>query len=242
VALAWRLHRGLLIGWTVGFALLGLVFGGIGSSVLAIAQDSPDLGKIFGQLGGADNLVDSYFAGTAGIVGIIASCYAVQATLRLREEEQAGHAEAVLSTSVSRLTWAGSHLLFSLLGPAVALFAEGLVAGLAYPDGSLGGLVAGTLVQLPAVWVMAAVAVLLFGLLPRYAAAAWGAPALGLLMLLVGETLQLDQWLLDVSPFTHVPRLPGGDITVQPLVVLTVVAMALAAAGLAGLRHRNVPD
>ncbi|MET0419744.1 MAG: ABC transporter permease [Actinoplanes sp.] len=242
VALAWRLHRGLLIGWTIGFALLGLIFGGVGSSVLDIAQDNEGLSEIFGRLGGATDLVDSYFAGTAGIVGIIAACYAVQATLRLRDEEQSGHAEAMLSTSVSRYAWAGSHLLFSLLGPAVALLAEGLVAGLAYPQGSLGAMVAGTLVQLPAVWVVAAVAVLLFGFLPRFAAAAWGAPVVGLLVLLVGGTLQLDQWVLDVSPFTHVPRLPGGEVTAQPLVVLTVVALGLGVAGLAGLHRRNVPD
>jgi ABC-2 type transport system permease protein len=242
VALAWRLHRGLLLGWAVAFALLGLVFGGVGGSVLDIARDNQGLTEIFGRLGDANDLVDNYFAGTAGIVGLIAACYAVQATLRLRDEEQTGHAEAVLGTSVSRFAWAGSHLLFSLLGPAVVLFAEGLVAGLTYTDGSLGGILAGTMVQLPAVWVMAAVAVLLFGLLPRYSMAAWGAPAIGLLVLLVGETLRLDQWVLDVSPFTHVPHLPGGDVNVPPLVMLTLVAVLLTAAGFAGLRRRNIPD
>ncbi len=143
---------------------------------------------------------------------------------------------------MSRYAWAGSHLLFSLLGPALALFAEGLVAGLTYTQGSLGGIVAGTMIQLPAVWVLAAVAVLLFGLLPRYSLAAWAAPGICLLVLLVGETLQLNQWLLDISPFTHVPHLPGGDVTATPFITLTAVAIALAAVGIAGLRRRNVPD
>jgi ABC-2 type transport system permease protein len=175
-------------------------------------------------------------------VGLIAACYAVQATLRLRDEEQTGHAEVILATAVSRYAWAGSHLLFSLIGPALALFAEGLVAGLVYTGGSLGGILAGTMLQLPAVWVMAAVAVLLFGLLPRWSMVAWAAPAVSLLILLVGETLRLNQWLLDVSPFTHVPHLPGGTITATPLITLTAVALALGAAGIAGLRRRNIPD
>jgi ABC-2 type transport system permease protein len=143
---------------------------------------------------------------------------------------------------VSRYAWAGSHLLFSLIGPALALFAEGLVAGLVYTDGDPADILAGTMLQLPAVWVLAAVAVLLFGLLPRWSLVAWAAPAICLLVLLVGETLRLDQWLLDVSPFTHVPRLPGGDVTVTPLVTLTGVAVILTAVGLSGLRRRNVPD
>ena len=242
LALAWRLHRGLLVGWTVGLALLGLIFGGVGGSVLDIAQDNKGLTDIFNRLGGSTQLIDSYFAGTAGIVGLIAACYAVQATLRLRDEETAGHAEAVLATSVSRFAWAGSHLLFSLLGPALALFAEGLVAGLVYTQGDLGDILAGTMLQLPAVWVLASVAVLLFGVLPRWSLVAWAAPAACLLILLVGETLQLSQWLLDLSPFTHIPHLPGGTVSATPIVTLVAVALVVGVVGLAGLRRRNIPD
>jgi ABC-2 type transport system permease protein len=243
LALAWRLHRGLLAGWTIGLALLGLIFGGVGGSVLDIAHDNKGVTDIFARLGGSSELIDSYFAGTAGIVGVIAACYGVQATLRLRDEETAGHAEAVLSTSVSRYAWAFSHLVFSLLGPALALFAEGLVAGLVYSGGAkLGPILAGTMLQLPAMWVLAGLTVLVFGLLPRWSLMAWAAPAACLLILLVGETLQLNHWLLDISPFTHTPRLPGGAIQATPLVTLIVVALACGILGVAGLRRRNIPD
>jgi ABC-2 type transport system permease protein len=70
---------------------------------------------------------------------------------------------------------------------------------------------------------------------------AWGALAVFLLVLLVGTTLQLNQWLLDVSPFTHVPHLPGGTATATPFVVLVAVAAVLAASGLTGLRRRDIP-
>jgi ABC-2 type transport system permease protein len=242
LALAWRLHRGLLAGWTVGLALLGLIFGGVGGSVLDIAKDNKGVSDIFARLGGSGQIVDSYLAGTAGIVGLIAACYAVQATLRLRDEETAGHAEAVLATSVSRLAWAGSHLLFSLLGPALALLAEGVVAGLVYTRGSFAGIVGGVLLQVPAVWVLASLAVLLFGVLPRWSLVAWAAPAACLLILLVGETLQLNHWLLDISPFTHVPHLPGGSVSATPVVALLAVALVAGVLGLAGLRRRNIPE
>jgi ABC-2 type transport system permease protein len=242
LALAWRLHRGLLIGWTLGFAVLGLVFGGVGSSVDDLADGNKAVTDLFAHLGGRSGLIASYFASIAGIVGLIAACYAVQATLRLRDEEQTGHAEMVLSTGVSRTALLGSHLVFSLLGPAVALLAEGLVAGVTYGHGEVGGIIGGTLLQLPAVWVLAAIAVLIFGLLPRWSLLAWGAPALCLLILLVGETLQLNHYVLDVSPFTHIPHLPGGTVPATPLVTLVVLAGVLAALGAAALRRRNVPD
>jgi ABC-2 type transport system permease protein len=247
LALAWRLHRGLLAGWVLGFAVLGLVFGGVGDSVVDLVGDSAGLKNIFARVGGADAVLDSYFASTAGIVGVIAAGYAVQAALRMRDEESAGHGEVLLGTAVSRLGWAGSHLVFSLLGPALALAAEGLVAGLTYGliagdvAGQLPGILAAPLAQLPAVWVLAAVAVLLFGVLPRFAQLAWGALAVCLLLLLVGTTLRFDQWVLDVSPFTHVPHLPGGDLSWTPVVVLTAVAALIGAAGLLGLRRRDIP-
>ncbi|WP_232534051.1 hypothetical protein [Plantactinospora sp. KBS50] len=47
--------------------------------------------------------------------------------------------------------------------------------------------------------------------------------------------------MLDVSPFTHVPRLPGAHWSVVPLIWLLAVAALLGAAGLLGLRRRDIP-
>ncbi|GLZ01434.1 ABC transporter permease [Actinoplanes sp. NBRC 103695] len=244
LALAWRLHRGLLIGWAAAFAALGLVFGAVGQSVADLGSDTA-MGDIFARMGGSEVMVNSYFASIAGMVGILAACYAVQATLRMRDEETAGHAEMILTAAATRRGWAAGHLFFSLLGPAVLLLVEGLVSGAAYGaitgDNVLGDVLAGAVTQLPAVWTLAGVAALLTGLLPRWSALAWGAVSICLLVLLVGTTLQLDQWLLDISPFTHVPHLPVGDLSWTPLVALTVVAAALVATALVTLRRRDIP-
>ncbi|GAA4977447.1 ABC transporter permease [Actinoplanes utahensis] len=238
VALAWRLHRGLLIGWTAGFAALGLIFGAVASSVVALAEDSAGVGDVFARIGGTDTVLDGYFATVAPICGVIAACYAVQAALRLRDEEQSGHAEAILSTDVSRFAWAGSHLIFALIGPAAALLAEGLMAGLLHGDVAL--LVNAAVVQIPAVWVLAGLAMLLIGVLPRLASLAWAAIAGCLALMMAGPLLELDQLVLDVSPFTHVPRVPAVAFTGVPLLVLTLIAAALGGAGLIALRRRDI--
>ena len=70
--------------------------------------------------------------------------------------------------------------------------------------------------QLPAVWVMAAVGALL-GLLPRLVVGAtWAVLAVVLFVTMFGEPLQLDQWVLDLSPFAHLPRLPAAAFTATP--------------------------
>jgi ABC-2 type transport system permease protein len=97
------------------------------------------------------------------------------------------------------------------------------------------------LAYLPAVWVLVGLAVLLYGFVPKAAAVAWAAYALMLLAGLLGDLLNLPGWVVQVSPFTHVPDLPAGDFHLLPLVVLTVVAVALTVAGLAGFRRRDTP-
>src|SRR5262249_35009605 len=83
LALAWRLHRGLLAAWLAGFAALGLVFGGITKGIGDILGDSEQTKEIMARVGGAGALTDAFLAGTLGILGLIAAGYAIQATLRL---------------------------------------------------------------------------------------------------------------------------------------------------------------
>ncbi|MGH2814535.1 MAG: ABC transporter permease, partial [Actinomycetota bacterium] len=132
-------------------------------------------------------------------------------------------------------------------GSASLLVTGGLVAGAAHGlrAGDLGGelprVLGGALVQLPAVWVMAAVGALLFGLAPRLVVGAtWAVLAVVLTITMFGEPLQLSQWVLDLSPFAHLPGLPAAAFTATPVVWLVAVAVVLAAAGLAGFRRRDL--
>lgn len=247
LALAWRLHRGLLAGWVAGFTVLGVVFGAVAKDVGSLMAENTSLHDMLARLGGSSGIIDGYLASTMSILGLIAAGYAIQAALRLRGEETSGRAEPLLGTATGRIGWAASHLVFALLGPAAALTAAGLAAGLVYGleagDASrqVPRVLAGALVQLPAVWVLAAVAVVLFGRLPRFSAVSWAVLAGCLFLLLVGAAIQLDRRIMDLSPFSHIPHLPGGALSVVPLAGLTLLAALLIVAGLAGLRRRDIP-
>ncbi|MDH6580553.1 ABC transporter permease [Kitasatospora sp. MAP5-34] len=246
LALAWRLQRGTLYGWSAGFAVGGAVFGGVAKGVLDLVRGNSGVADILRRMGGQQAVLDAYLSTVMGLLGMIAAGYAVQCVLRLRGEETGGRVEPVLATAVSRLRWAGGHLLFPLLGSGVILAVGGLTAGLAEGAamgdlmGSVGRLLGGALVQLPAVWLAAAAATALFGLAPRWSSAAWGVLSVFLLIAWLGPVLQFGRRVLDFSPFTHIPRLPGGVFTVQPLLWLTLLAVGLTAAGLAGLRRRDL--
>jgi ABC-2 type transport system permease protein len=247
LGLAWRLQRGALIGWAVGAAVAGLSFGGIAQDMVQFAEQDPETAKTLASLGGAGSITDIYLAAVLSWIGMLAAGYAVQATLRLRAEESELRAEPVLATATPRTSWAGSHLAMAALGSAAVLAVGGLLAGLAHGlrAGDLGGelprVLGGALVQLPAVWVMAAVGLALFGLAPRLVVGVtWAVLAVVLFVTMFGEALQFSRLLLDVSPFAHLPRLPAAAFTATPVVWLLAVAGALAALGLAGFRRRDV--
>ena len=46
-----------------------------------------------------------------------------------------------------------------------------------------------------------------------------------------GPALNLSQAVLDISPFPHVPKLPGGAITVTPLLWLAGFSLVLTPPG-----------
>ena len=247
VGLAWRLQRGSLISWTLGFATLGAVLGSIAQGGVEVIRDNPQLRAVAARLGGSSGLADTYFAAIMGLLGLVASGYAIGAALRLRNEEMNGRLEPVLAASVSRWRWASSHLTFAILGPAVLLIAAGLASGLTYGlvSGDIGRgvprVLEAAVAQLPAVWVLAGISAALFGVVPRFAASVgWAVLAACVLLEEFGRPLQLSKRVLDLSPFAHIPKIPGRDVTAAPFLWLTLIAAALVAAGLVGFRRRDV--
>ena len=246
VALGWRIHRPSLAGWSAGLIVVGVVYGSLAVSIGDLLNDNPQLAAIFEQLGGSAGITDAFFSVATGFLALIATAYAIRTVLRLRVEEEGLRAEPILATPAPRLRWAWSHLIFAILGPLVMLAVAGAVSGATY--GAMVGDVAGeamkvmgaALVQMPAVWVLAAAALALFGVLPRFTSLSWGVLVTCLLLGQLGQILQFPQWALDASPFSHVPRLPAADLAVAPLVILTVIASALIAIGLAGFQRRDV--
>jgi ABC-2 type transport system permease protein len=177
--------------------------------------------------------------------GLVVAGFAIQSVLRLRGEESAGRAEPVLATAIGRRRWAGGHLATALGGGALVMLSMGLGAGVAYAArtgdaAQVPRLAVAALGQLPAVWVFAGLAAVGFGLASRVATVAWIALAVCVLLEILGPLLDLPRAVMDVSPFAHSPSLPGGSADAPALLVLTAIAAALVAAGLAAFARRDV--
>jgi ABC-2 type transport system permease protein len=68
----------------------------------------------------------------------------------------------------------------------------------------------------------------------------WGVVAAMWFVMIIGDALHVPHWLLDVLPFSATPYLPLQPMRWTPLVVMTLVAIALVWAGLDRFRRRDV--
>ncbi|WP_156745053.1 ABC transporter permease [Mycobacterium sp. E2238] len=243
--LAWRLDRGALLLWTVGLCLYGVLMGSVVHGIGDELGGSNAARDIVVRMGGTSALEEAFIAVAFTMMGMAAAAFAVSLTLRLHQEEAGQRAEATLAGAVSRDRWLASHLLAALLGSSVAMLASGLAGGLVYgaAAGDLGGkvavVVASAAVQLPAVWLLSAVTVGLFGLAPRFTPVAWGVLVGFIALYLIGSLAGFSQWLLDLEPFAHIPRV-GADFTATPLLWLLAIDAALVTLGVMGFRRRDL--
>jgi ABC-2 type transport system permease protein len=243
--LTWRLDRGALLLWTVGLCLYGLLMGSVVHGIGDELGDSTIARDIVARMGGTSALEEAFIAVAFAMMGMVAAAFAVSLTLRLHQEETGQRAETTLAGAVSRTRWLASHLVAALVGSAVAMLVSGVAGGLVYgiAAGDVGGklaVVVGTAaVQLPAVWLLAAVTVAVFGLAPRFTPVAWGVLISFVAIYLIGELARFPQWVQDLEPFAHTPRV-GADFTAAPLLWLLAIDAALIILGAMAFRRRDL--
>jgi ABC-2 type transport system permease protein len=243
--LAWRTHRTLLASWSVGAGVLGLVMGAIAPSVGDLL-DTEAGRQVIESLGGVGRMQDALVAAVLSIAGVAVTCFAIAVIGHGAGDERDGRTEQVLATAVSRsrsflatavvalggATWL---LLVSGVGTALGL---GLQAG--GGGDALVSFVGAALGQSPAVWTVAALALLLYAVGSRYAVAGWAVLAGFFALGQLGELLDLPAAVTGLSPYTHLPAMPVEPFAPATALTLTAVAAAILGAAWWRFRERDI--
>lgn len=239
-ALSWRSHKNLLIIFVTTAAVIGLAIGGMAQSLVGMTS-SPMLADWVARMGGPEKAFLSAFI---FIEGIMITAYAIATALRIRAEEKEMRAELLLTTPVSRIEWGLSHLKFAFAGPLLILFVLGLTTGLSASaasgnSGEFLRLLLETITKIPAIWVMTGITVLILGWLPRASVIlSWAAWGLFGIMVFFWEFEIISEAVAAISPFVHIH--PMKETSIITLIMLTLVAVGFTAAGLNGLRRREI--
>lgn len=249
ISLAWRLDRTFLVVWSISLAALGALEGSMLTTSVQLVEGNPSMLQILERLaGGPADLHDLFLVTMTGLFGLTAAGYGISTALRLRAEEEDGRAELALSTARSRTAWLLGHGSTALVGATLLLIVGGLTLGAVFgaSDGDVLGqawrAMLSSLLMAPAVWLVVAVPLALVGVLPRWATTVgWLVLVWCVLTGYFGQVLGLPDWLAQSSPFGHVPLWSAQPMRWTPIVVLTLLAAAVLAAAITGIRRRDLP-
>lgn len=247
LGLAWRQQRGLIIGWSVSMILMSAIVGSMANEAGKFTSASQTMTEWITVLGGSENIVKAYLAFCMLLIGVMVTAYVIQAMQKVVTEESDGRLELILACRVHRAAWLLSHVGLVAMGGLILLALNGLGVGITYGIiindtwNQTCSLLAAGLVQLPAALIFLSLAALSFAVLPKLAIAInWLCFTLCYVIIQFGEVFKLNQWVLDLSPFTHIPAMPSQDITWTPIFNMTAIAVVGVLAALLLFRRRNL--
>ena len=235
-----------LAGWSAGLGAWLLLVGALSGSLTRFLADNPVFATAAGRAGFPDLDTPEGFAGAIlGLVGVPIGVFAATRVAADAADEAARRFALVFAAPVARARWAAVEAGLLGLGCVAIALACGLAtwAGAALAGAGLGlwPALAGALNLVPvallglgaALWALgwAPGAVVWLGTLPG---------AGGFLLAVFARAFAWPAWLAWPSPYRHLARVPAQPVDWPGLAALVAVAAALAIAGAAGYRRRDL--
>ncbi|MGA8245430.1 MAG: ABC transporter permease [Nocardioides sp.] len=241
LALNVRVHATSLAVWTVACAVMGALLAAIVPNIGSLI-DSAGARAMFERLGGVGALQQTLVAALVSVGAVVISCFAVGVIAHGGGEEHDGRTEEVLATATERSAAFLAVGVVAIAGIGWLLLVTGLsmAVGASGSQVSFGGTLAAALVQLPAVGVVAGLALCALAEGSRYAALGWAFVVGFFLVGPVAEMLNLPGWVAGLSPYSHVSKVPAESFSWTPELVLTAIAVALVAAAWWRYRERDI--
>ena len=245
----------MLIIWIVVMFMLAASYGSVIADIPRFVGDSPEYLQVIGipaaiveTMSGAEKaqiIIDYFGIFVITMMSLICIVPVLNISMKIRAEEREGRTEQIYALPVQRAKYLTGYVIIAFAASILIQFftAAGLYSATAMlenPPFTMGGLMQAFLVYLPAIWVMIGVAVLLVGLFPRATGVAWGFFGFVFLVSFLGGMPDLiPEPLQKISPIKHIPQLPLEEMTAAPLIILTVIAAVLTAAGFIFYKKRD---
>ncbi len=235
-----------LIGFSTGIGAYFLLIGLIAVTMTDFLTDNPAFADAAAQAGFAGlTSVEGYTATLFALLAMPVGGFAADRIGAFARAETDRRLTLLAAQPVTRIRLLGAEVAAAAAGAALLTTVAGLATwlGVAATGGrlTLPAALAGALNTLPIALLALGAAVLALGWMPRITAAIGGVPAVGgFLLQVTAESAGAPRWVVDLSPFAHLAPVPLAAPNWPALIVMAVVAMALAGAGAAGFRRRDL--
>ncbi|MCM3716364.1 ABC transporter permease [Alkalihalobacillus oceani] len=244
LALAIRLQRTTMISWLVAMALLGASYGSVLGDLETFFSSNEMMADMFASAEGV-SMTEQFISMIIMVLTMAAAIPALLVIFKLKAEERKQRNEHVLARAVARGrqlgSYAGLALAVSISMAVIAALALGLT-GAAVMDEQIdvGRFVGAALAYVPALFVIVGLGAFFVGVFPQASVFAWLYLVFSFIANYFGELFQFPSWLMQLTPFGHVPQLPMDEFNYAPAGVLLLVATGLFALAFLGYRRRDI--
>ena len=244
MGLTTRLLKPVLIGWGITLLLMGISYGAVFGDIENFLYGSEMMQQIF--LNNDRFTISEQFMTTLmAISSIVATIATLLVILKIRSEEKKERLENLYSKKVSKNKVLSSYVILSVISSMLFmfLFAFGLwIASSNVMEEPIAFMTMffGAMVYLPAIWVMIGITLLLIAYLPKRTGFIWGFLGISFFTVYIGALVNLPNWFLILIPYTSIPRVPVEEFSIIPLIVLTIIAIVMFAAGFIGYKNRDI--
>ena len=191
-------------------------------------------------------LTEMFASTISGLMAFVSLVPGLLVILKMKAEERAERGELILATSTCRVKHYIGYIAIAMVSVAVMQFALGLglyaTASAILPAGALGfGFVmSSSMVYVPALWLITAVLVLIFGAVPKLSGAIWGYFGFCFLIMFIGRMGVLPAAVGYISPVEFVPILPVESVNWLPLSIKMLVTAILTTVGIFAYTKRDI--
>jgi ABC-2 type transport system permease protein len=240
-AVTLRRLAGALVGWAVGVAAICALVGVLAREVVEFIEQEPGLAAFFPE--GSGGAADAALARYLLVAVSLAAAAGVQGIAAVRAEEVAGRGAHVLAGPVSRERWLLAQAGVVLGAVSGMVLLGGLVMGVTAAStldrpALVASLVGAAAAQLPALWTLTGVAVLVLGVAPRAFGLAWAYLGYVALTAMLGGVLPEGSDM--ASPLRYTPMMPAEPMDWPAVLVLGGVGVLALSAGVLAFRRRDL--
>ena len=231
--LANRLQRGGIIGWGVGYAVIGTVIGVMVNDFRETFEDNELFQQLIASSGGGGNFIENTLAAMFPLMAGMLSGYAVSVAGKISDEEQYGRIEYLMGTAVGRVRWLLVNIRVALTGGFNNLFLMGLFAATSYTlvaevsEVAFGDIVLGTMNIVPALFLFFSIIMLAFALFGRFVRGfAWAYFAY---IALIGNLTAIFEWpesTAYLSPYQHISAFPAASYDAGPAILMLMFTLS----------------
>jgi ABC-2 type transport system permease protein len=226
--------------WVGGTAAYGFLMGLLIKTVLDLFTKDSTVSTFLGGSFGVNSFVAACFSLTE-LIGAL--CVAAMMTAT-RSEESSGRLDLIVAGPTSRVDWliirASVTLAIAIaiaLSSALSLWLGAAAIGQSL---SFGSTLDAAVNCLPIILIALGCSLVTFGLVPRWQAMVFAVVVVAFLWDALGAAIKAPGWLLNLSPFHALARVPADSFALAPAVVISGTGLALAIVGIIMFHRRDM--